>query len=88
MTLWQIIVTLAIGALIGWAASKVMKCNNGGLLRYIIIGVVGSFVGGWVGGLLGIGKPSLQNIDLVGMLVSIGGACLLIAAARFFTGKK
>ncbi len=87
MTLWQVIVYLAIGALIGWAASKVMK-SRGGLVRNIVVGIAGSFLGGWVAGFLGIEKPYLLDISLVGMLVAIGGACLLIWIGRFITGKK
>lgn len=87
MTLWQVIVYLAIGALIGWVASKVMK-SRGGLVRNIVVGIAGSFLGGWVAGLIGIEKPYLLNISLVGMLVAIGGACLLIWIGRFITGRK
>ena len=87
MTLWQIIVYLAIGALIGWAASRVMK-SKGGLIRNIIVGIAGSFLGGWIADLIGLERPYLLNISVVGMLVAIGGACLLIAIGRFITGKR
>ena len=87
MTLWQVIVYLAIGALIGWAASKVMK-SGGGLIRNIIVGVAGSFLGGWIADLIGWQRPSLTNISLSGMLIAIGGACLLIWLARLITGRR
>ena len=34
---------LILGALTGWIAAKLMHLE-GGLLRYIVVGVVGSFV--------------------------------------------
>lgn len=85
MSIWNLIVYLAIGALIGWAASRIMK-SGGGLIRNIIVGVAGSALGGWVAGLLGIGRGSVLTVS--GMLISIGGACLLIILCRIVLGKK
>jgi uncharacterized membrane protein YeaQ/YmgE (transglycosylase-associated protein family) len=39
--------TLFIGALAGWIAEKVMKADHG-LLKNIIIGVIGSFIGAFL----------------------------------------
>ena len=36
--------TLVVGALAGWLASKIMD-NQGGLIRNIILGIVGGIVG-------------------------------------------
>lgn len=43
------ICSLILGALIGWIASKLMG-SRGGLIRNLILGVVGSAVGNWLGG--------------------------------------
>ena len=40
------ICSLILGALIGWIASKLMG-SRGGLIRNLILGVVGSAVGNW-----------------------------------------
>ena len=85
MDIWNLLITLAVGALAGWAASKIMK-SKGGLFRNIVVGIVGSFLGSWVAGLLGISAGA--TLTLVGILVSIGGACLLIFLCRLVLGKK
>lgn len=81
----SLLVSLAVGALVGWAASKVMK-SKGGLLRNVIIGIVGGALGGWLANLVGISQTNA--LTLVGMLVSIGGACLLIFLCRLIVGKR
>lgn len=77
MTLEQILTSLLIGAIAGGLASFIMN-SKGGLIRNIIIGIIGGFVGSYVFGLL--------DISWNGILGTIGtsliGACILI-----FLGK-
>lgn len=68
---------LVMGALVGWIAGKLMNVE-GGLLRNIVIGVIGSFVGSAVFGLLGFYAYS-WFADLV---VGVAGACLFIWLGR------
>lgn len=77
-----IIVTILVGALIGWLASIIMKSSHGFIVS-CIIGIVGSCLGGWLAGLLGIGGGFI-----VTLLISIAGACILIALLRLILGKK
>lgn len=66
-----------MGALVGWIAGKLMNVE-GGLLRNIVIGVIGSFVGSAVFGLLGFYAYG-WFADLV---VGVAGACLFIWLGR------
>ena len=50
----EIIVTLLIGALAGWLGSVIYKGSGLGLLGNIVVGIIGSFVGYWLLGKLGI----------------------------------
>nr|WP_325298140.1 GlsB/YeaQ/YmgE family stress response membrane protein [uncultured Dysosmobacter sp.] len=68
---------LVMGALVGWIAGKLMNVE-GGLLRNIVIGVIGSFVGSAVFGLLGFYAYG-WFADLV---VGVAGACLFIWLGR------
>ncbi|MEG1524964.1 MAG: GlsB/YeaQ/YmgE family stress response membrane protein [Clostridia bacterium] len=85
MTLWNIICWLVVGAIIGWIAGLVMK-NRGGVIRNIVVGIAGSFLGGWIASMLRLGGAS--TFSLIGILISVGGACILIALSRFITGRK
>ncbi|MBO4229104.1 MAG: GlsB/YeaQ/YmgE family stress response membrane protein [Clostridia bacterium] len=79
--LWQILVSLVIGALVGWLAGKIMKSKNG-LLVNIILGILGGALGGWLGSLIGIGGGWVTSI-----LLAIGGSCLIIWILRLIKKK-
>lgn len=49
-----ILATLVIGALAGWLGSVLYKGSGLGLIGNIVVGVLGSFVGFWLFGLLNI----------------------------------
>ena len=69
------IVTIVIGGIVGWLASIVMKTNaQMGMIANVIVGIVGSALGFWIAGLLGLAATS----SLVGYLISIAGAAILI----------
>ncbi|HSP90734.1 MAG TPA: GlsB/YeaQ/YmgE family stress response membrane protein [Vicinamibacterales bacterium] len=73
------IITIIIGGIIGWIASIVMKTNaQMGILANILVGVVGSLIGSWLAGVLGVPPSSA----LVGYLFSIVGAVILIAILK------
>ena len=67
---------IIMGALVGWIAGKLM--NLGGLLRNIVVGVIGSFVGSLVFGFVGFSAHGL----IANLLVGIVGACLFIWLGR------
>jgi uncharacterized membrane protein YeaQ/YmgE (transglycosylase-associated protein family) len=74
------IITLIIGGIVGWLASIVMKTNaQMGLIANVLVGVVGSSLGFWIAGLLGM-EPTGGILRFV---VAIAGAALLI----FILGK-
>lgn len=73
-----LIAVLAIGALAGWIAGKLMKGSGFGLLGNMAVGILGAIIGGWVFGQLGI--PMAKG--LVGSLVtSVAGASILLFVA-------
>ncbi len=50
----EILVTLIIGAAAGWLGSMIFKGSGLGLLGNIVVGIVGSFVGYWLLGEIGV----------------------------------
>lgn len=75
-----IILTILIGALIGWLAGKFMKSTHGFWMN-ALLGVVGSALGGWIGGLIGAS-------GILGFVCNIVGTCLLIFLLRMILGKR
>ena len=74
------IISLIIGGVIGWLASIVMKTNaQMGWIANVLVGVVGSLLGFWIAGLLGIAPAG----GILRFVVALVGAVLLI----FILGK-
>lgn len=69
------IISLIIGGIVGWLASILMKTNaQMGLIANILVGIVGSMIGYWIAGQLGMTAAG----GFVGFLIAIAGAVLLI----------
>ncbi|MBB6099001.1 putative membrane protein YeaQ/YmgE (transglycosylase-associated protein family) [Deinobacterium chartae] len=79
------IITILVGALIGWLASIVMRTNaQQGAIANILIGIFGSLLGRWIfGDVLNIGSSETAGtLSLVGILWGVLGAIILIAILK------
>jgi uncharacterized membrane protein YeaQ/YmgE (transglycosylase-associated protein family) len=67
--------TIVIGILAGFIAGKIVKGHGMGTLMDLLVGIVGSVLGGWIFTLLG-----LAAYGLIGQLVmaTVGAVILLI----------
>ena len=75
----NLIISLIIGGIVGWLASIVMKTNaQMGMIANVIVGIVGSALGFWIAGLLGLGATGA----VAQWLVAIAGAAILIAILK------
>jgi uncharacterized membrane protein YeaQ/YmgE (transglycosylase-associated protein family) len=73
------IITIVVGGLIGWVASILAKTNaQMGIIANILVGVVGSALGHWLAGLLGL----MAGNAIIRLIISIAGAVLLIAILK------
>ena len=71
----DIIVTLIIGGVIGWLGSMVMKTDaQMGILANIVVGIIGSFLGFWIAGLIGLGASG----PILRWVIAVAGAAILI----------
>ena len=80
------IIWLIVGALIGWVASLIMKTNSRqGLIGDILVGIVGAFVGGYLlSPLFNAGTINQGDFSLPALLVSLGGAVILLFVSKLF----
>ena len=73
------IVAIVIGGIIGWLASLIMKTGaQMGLIANIVVGIVGSVLGQWLAGVLGIAATG----SIGSFIISLVGAVVLIAILR------
>jgi uncharacterized membrane protein YeaQ/YmgE (transglycosylase-associated protein family) len=76
---------LLIGLLAGWLAGKMARGRGFGCIGDILIGLIGSVVGGWIFTQLGI---SHENTFLYSLAAATIGAVLLVSVAHLFFGGK
>ena len=72
-----IIMWLVVGGVIGWLASIVMRTDGQqGIILNIVVGIIGSFIGGLI-----FSQGDINNAPLTVMtfLVSLVGAIILLA---------
>lgn len=80
MVILYVVAFIAIGAIIGFAGSRLFEGSNP--VISILLGLVGSLGLSWVASLLGIGGGFL-SLTLWGIVAAIIGACLLVGIYGF-----
>ena len=73
------IITIVVGGVVGWLASIVMKTNaQMGLIANILVGIIGSSLGFWLAGVLGLGAAG----SIMQWIVAVAGAAILIVILK------
>ncbi|MCC8035222.1 MAG: GlsB/YeaQ/YmgE family stress response membrane protein [Rikenellaceae bacterium] len=78
--LWYIL----IGLVAGWLGSLIVKGTGSGLVLNLVIGVIGSLLGGWLFGLMGLGTNSM----LGSLITATVGAIVLLLIVSLFTRRR
>ncbi|MCK6579174.1 MAG: GlsB/YeaQ/YmgE family stress response membrane protein [Anaerolineae bacterium] len=74
----DLVIALAVWAVIGWAAGKLVRGQGYGALGNILLGLVGGVVGGILFGLIG-----WSSVGLIGSILSgVVGGVIVVYAAR------
>ena len=80
-----IILWIIFGAIAGWGASMYMGTNNRqGTGGDIIMGIIGSIVGGFLMNM--VGKSGVTGFNLYSLLVAVIGAVVVIYIGRRMRG--
>ncbi len=74
MTFEQVCILLVVGALAGWIAGLLLGRGGFGLVGNLILGVVGSFLGRFLLGVIGF----YATTTLAVLLTAVGGAVVLL----------
>ena len=79
---------IIVGVLAGAIAHNVMK-SRGSIIGDLILGLIGALFGGFIFGLLGIGKPDGGlTLIIVNLVIATIGAIVLIALGRMIRGQR
>lgn len=80
--------TLLIGGVAGWIAEKLTGGSHG-ILTNILMGIIGSFVGGWIANALGLQLGEIfQGWFWGNVIVSVVGAVIVITLYRMLRGRR
>jgi len=84
------VIWLVVGSIIGWIASMIMRTNaQQGMILNVVVGIVGSMLGGWlISPLVGAGTINHNDFSLGGLFVSLVGAVLLLAIVNLVRRGK
>jgi uncharacterized membrane protein YeaQ/YmgE (transglycosylase-associated protein family) len=87
--LWTILGLIIIGLIAGFIARAVIPGKQSmGILMTIVLGVVGSFVGGFLGFLLFGSDPNGGFLQPAGIIGSILGAIIVLGVYVFFARRR
>ncbi len=75
---------LLLGLIAGWLAGKIARGRGFGCITDIILGLIGSFLGGWVFTKLGIWGGGF----LYSLAAATLGAVILVSIAHLFGSSK
>ncbi|MBR4455501.1 MAG: GlsB/YeaQ/YmgE family stress response membrane protein [Solobacterium sp.] len=79
----SLIYFLIVGLAAGYIATRLLGLNSNDILTCLVIGVIGSFVGGLIGSVIG-----LQATGMIGKIImSVIGACVSLWVYRRFIRK-
>lgn len=81
----EILVTLIIGAAAGWLGSMIYKGSGLGVIGNIVVGIIGSFVGYWLLGKLGV---SLGTGWVGAILTGAIGAIIILVILNLLFKKR
>ena len=79
----SILYWILLGLVAGTLGKFLMPGAEGGIVKTIILGIIGAVVGGYLAGFFGFG--SVTGFDVRSLVVATVGAMAVIWAARFLT---
>jgi uncharacterized membrane protein YeaQ/YmgE (transglycosylase-associated protein family) len=83
----SLIAWIVVGLIAGWLASMIVNRRGEGAILDILLGVVGSFVGGYL--FRYFGHPGVSGINLYSIMVaSVGAIALLVVYHLIFYRRR
>ena len=81
----SLIVILVVGVVAGWLAGQIVAGGGFGLIGYLVVGVIGAFIGDWLLPRIGVHLGS----GWISLIVSAAiGAIVLLLILRLFAGRR
>lgn len=80
---------IIVGAIAGALARQLMGSKDQPFINDVVLGLIGSVVGGFVAGLVGIARPDggIERV-IINLVISIIGAVIVIYLGRLIRGRR
>jgi uncharacterized membrane protein YeaQ/YmgE (transglycosylase-associated protein family) len=82
----SILAWIVLGLVAGFIASKMVNKSGEGVILDIVLGVVGSVVGGWLFSVFGM--AGVSGLNIYSLVVAVIGAVVVLFAYHAITGRK
>jgi uncharacterized membrane protein YeaQ/YmgE (transglycosylase-associated protein family) len=82
--MWNLIGMVFVGAIVGYAAGLLYKGKGFGFWKNVIIGIIGSFIGGFLLRLIGFSATGI----IASLISDLLGALALLWLINWYAGKK
>ncbi|MGB6487494.1 MAG: GlsB/YeaQ/YmgE family stress response membrane protein [Steroidobacteraceae bacterium] len=82
----SIIAWIILGLIAGFVGSKIVNKRGEGLVRDILLGVIGAVVGGWLFHVFG--AAGVTGLNLYSLLVAVIGAIVVLVIYHAIFGRR
>jgi uncharacterized membrane protein YeaQ/YmgE (transglycosylase-associated protein family) len=82
----SIIAWVILGLIAGFVGSKIVNKRGEGLLRDILLGIIGAVVGGWLFHFFG--AAGVTGLNLYSLLVAVIGAIVVLVLYHAIFGNR
>ena len=82
----SIVAWIVLGLIAGFIASKLVNKSGEGIFMDILLGVVGSVVGGWLFHMFGM--PGVTGLNVYSLVVAVVGAAVFLIVYHALTRRS
>ena len=82
----SILAWIVLGLIAGFIASKIVNRSGGNLVLDLLLGVVGSFVGGYL--FTRFGGPGVSGLNIMSIVVATVGAIVVLLIYHAIAGRR
>ena len=77
---------IVLGGFAGWIGSMLVNKTGEGLIRDILLGVVGAFIGGWV--FTTMGSSGVTGLNFWSLFVAVVGSVIFLVLYHALFGSR
>lgn len=77
---------IVLGLIAGFIASKIVNRTGEGLIRDILLGIVGAVLGGWL--FRTFGMPGVNGLNLYSLIVAVVGAIVFLVVYHLLFARR